>query len=215
MAKRKLSKLQQEYNKEYARIQRAMRRAESRGFLFDVEPVLPPKTKKPTRKELNKLKAITPEKLYEKARAYNPETGEIYSGKEARAIERRASAQKAAETRRRKTEIQAVKQEPLPVMADIIIGRFREMISRFPGSAEPVLTPWLDNLINVRGKEAVATMLEDGRAAGLIIDNKVAYSQMIYTYMADMLSYLPLDSAERQEVTDSMEEWEDNSEWPE
>ena len=58
-------------------------------------------------------------------------------------------------------------------------------------------------------------MLEDGRAAGLIIDNKVAYSQMIYTYMADMLSYLPLDSAERQEVTDSMEEWEDNSEWPE
>lgn len=102
MAKRKATKLQQEYNKEYARIQRAMRRAESRGFLFDVEPVLPPKSKKPTRKELNRLKSITPEKLYEKARAYNPETGEIYSGKEARAIERRASAQKAAETRRRK-----------------------------------------------------------------------------------------------------------------
>lgn len=216
MAKRPTIKSQ--YQKEYGRLQRAVKRAEKRGYFFE-ENTLPPKVKKPTRKSLERLRKVPTSSIYDKARVVIEETGEIITGTEARRLERQLAAQKAAETRREKKATPAESrkrkqvEEKLPSMEDIIIRNFIAQVRHYPKSAAPVILPWLDRLISEKGRTAVATMIESARASGILIDQQVAYSERIYTFMADMLDYLPMAPTEKQELTDAFEEVETWEEW--
>lgn len=83
--------MKQEYLKERRRIKQFVARAEKRGYNFaqDIVPDIPDKIK---RSSINKLKALTPEKLYSNATYSSPLTGgEIVSGTEGRRIERSLS----------------------------------------------------------------------------------------------------------------------------
>lgn len=93
---------QQQYDKELRRIKQFIRRAEKRGFRFESD-IIPDKPQRVTQSSVNRLKKITPSQLYKKSTALSEE-GSIISGTERRVEERKLSAQKAVETRRRRIE---------------------------------------------------------------------------------------------------------------
>lgn len=102
--KKSTSKVQQQYRKERKRIQRQMNRMLARGYILP--EVLPPVPKKITAGSIRRLKKITTKKLYDMADFQDLTTGEIVSGQEGRKLERKRTAQKSAETRRRQREEQ-------------------------------------------------------------------------------------------------------------
>lgn len=95
-----LTPLQQEYRKQRRRIQQFIRRTEKRGYQFDPN-ILPDKPKKITKQSVERLRKLTPEKLYKKS-VYGGEAtyGEIVKGTKGRQLERKKSAEKARETRK-------------------------------------------------------------------------------------------------------------------
>lgn len=86
------------YNKQRRRINRFLRSAEKRGFSFEYK--LPKPIKNPTKQDIEKLKAITPQILYEKATFTLP-TGEVISGVEGRHYENSQRSKKSASTRKK------------------------------------------------------------------------------------------------------------------
>lgn len=90
--------LEQEYNKQLKRIKQFIRRATKRGYIFE-ENIIPKKPKKITQASVNRLKNITPAKLYQKSKAFSPFENKVVKGTEVRKQERKASAKKAAQTR--------------------------------------------------------------------------------------------------------------------
>ena len=110
-----LTPLQQEYKKQRKRIQQFIRRAEKRGYQFEPN-VLPQKPKRITAQSVERLKKLTPEKLYKKS-VYGGEAtyGEIVSGEKGRKLERKRSAEKAVQTRKAIQAVRSYKpQKPVP-----------------------------------------------------------------------------------------------------
>lgn len=113
----------EQYKKEIKRIKRFIKRAEKRGYSFNFKE---PKQPKRIRKEsIERLKKITPEKLYASSmyRGLYSDFREL-SGLEARKRERSAAAKKGAETRKRKKEQEKREQEKTPTydfMHEIIL----------------------------------------------------------------------------------------------
>lgn len=228
MAKRKskLTANQREYAKQVKRIRQFVRRAEKRGYHFD-ENVIPSQPKKVTQASIRKLVQLTPEKLYQKA-VYGGEAsgGEIVKGVEGIKLERKARAQKAAQTR--KYRISEPLQEstntpgfipPENISEDTsffdvtVISGFRDHVSQFNERASNLLLGWLDRILATNDVHDVATMLNDGAEAGLIVTYQIVYSQDKLTqYMSEMLDYLPEAGALfKAEMMDAMEEEEDFS----
>lgn len=135
MAKRKSKKTtanQREYAKQVKRIKSFISRAEKRGYRFESN-ILPETPQRITKKTIQRLQDLTPNKLYEKATTIDYETGEIIGGLEGRKLERKERARKSAETRKRKKQ---KKQEYYPNGGDIIMHNvLDEFITRL---SEPV-----------------------------------------------------------------------------
>lgn len=98
---KKTSPVIQEYNRERNRIKRQQNRMLARGYILPAD-ILPPVPKKITAASVRRLKKITTKKLYDQSDFMDLTTGEVVSGQEGRKIERKRSAERAAETRRRK-----------------------------------------------------------------------------------------------------------------
>ena len=86
--------LRKEYQKERNRINRFMRAAEKRGYIFD-EGLLPPPTKRITKASIRRLSKINPDFLYSHAHYVEPDTGEYMPAKRGRIEERKNAARKA------------------------------------------------------------------------------------------------------------------------
>lgn len=97
---RKLNQVEKDYRKQEQRIKQFIRRAEKRGYLFDYQ--LPTEPSKVTRRDVNRLKGVKPDYLYTKATYVNKETGEVFTGTQRRAQERKEAAAKGQRTRREK-----------------------------------------------------------------------------------------------------------------
>lgn len=198
MEKRKLTPIQQQYRKERRRIQGAMKRLEKQGYVIP-EDLLPSIPKKITQASINRLKKITSESIYKKSKYLDFETGEITPGIVARDKARSQRAKEAARRRAFKQEytssdvyIEPPQYTKFPSGADIIINNYRiDVIGRFPRSAGPILTRWLDILLSRTSKEDVANMLETAASNGVIIDYKVAYNRdTLMGAIADFMDYL-------------------------
>lgn len=114
----------EQYKKEIKRIKRFIKRAEKRGYSFNFkEPEQPKRIRK---ESVERLKKITPEKLYASSvyRGLYSDFREL-GGLEARKRERSASAKKGAETRKRKKE-----QENAPTFD--FINEIISMINELP-----------------------------------------------------------------------------------
>ena len=119
----------EQYKREIKRIKRFIKRAEKRGYYFNFKE---PQSPKRIRKEsVERLKKITPEKLYASAtyRGLFSDFREL-SGLEARKKERSASAKKAAETRKRKVEQEKREKEKTPTFD--FINEIISMINELP-----------------------------------------------------------------------------------
>ena len=100
MKKNKLTKNQIAFKKQITRIKNFIRRATKRGYEFS-DTIIPNMPKRVTKKSIEKIKNIKPKDLYSKASYLDKSTGEIVSGSTGRKIERKLSAQKAKETRKK------------------------------------------------------------------------------------------------------------------
>ena len=225
MAKRlKQTPAERAYAKQVKRIKQFIRRAEKRGYQFS-EDVLPQKPKRVTQASVRKLAKLTPEKLYQKA-VYGGSAsyGEIVTGTEGVKLERSFKAKKAAETR--KYRLAEPSQEstntpgfvpPENISEDVsffdavVITGFKAHVRQFNEHASNLLLSWLDRILATNDVHDVATMLNDGAEAGLIVTYQIVYSQDKLTqYMSEMLDYLPeAGSLFKAEMMDAMEQEED------
>lgn len=227
MAKRhKQTQTERDYSKQVKRIKQFIRRSEKRGFHFN-ENVLPKRPNRIKQASVRKLAKLTPDKLYEKAEyAGSLSYGEIVPAKEGIKLERTARSKKAAETK--KYKLSHPTQEPsntkgfIPpenISKDtsffdaVVISGFKAHVRQFNEHASNLLLSWLDKILATNDVHDVATMLNDGAEAGLIVTYQIVYSQDKLTqYMSEMLDYLP-EAGElfKAEMMDAMEEEEDYS----
>lgn len=93
------------------------------------------------------------------------------------------------------------------IFADTVISNYRMQIHAYPNYAEPLLTEWLDQMIDQYGKEDVALMLQNGAEAGVVVTHEIAYDdEYITTYVSQMLDYLPgLSKGLKAEILDQFE----------
>lgn len=179
--KKRISETRKEYNRQRKRIQNFISRNKKRGFLFD-ENILPKIPKRVTKASVNRLKKLTPDKLYSKAIHLDTETGEITKGLQASKELRRKAR---AETKRRKADNTIA-------FEDIVISNFLARIAQFRSPLVPIFEKWLDKLEQDNGRLAVATMLQKGASEGKIVDYKVMYSETeMYKFFSDMMDFLP------------------------
>lgn len=227
MAKRhKKTPTERAYSKQVRRIKQFISRAEKRGFHFN-ENVLPKRPNRITQASVRKLAKLTPDKLYEKAEyAGTLSYGEIVPSIEGLKLERSARANKAEETK--KYKLAHPTQEPTNTKGFIppenisedtsffdavVISGFKAHVRQFNEHASNLLLSWLDKILATNDVHDVATMLNDGAEAGLIVTYQIVYSQDKLTqYMSEMLDYLP-EAGElfKAEMMDAMEEEEDYS----
>lgn len=205
--------LKKEYMKQRKRIQSYLSRYRKLGLEFD--NILPKIPKKITEGSIRRLQKITPQKIQEKAIFIDTETGEVIEGK---------GAKKYAK------EFNTQHQEYYPSETDIVlnnfadnvshfepmsmysISNFKTMVARFPNSAEPIITPWINNLISEYGADNVAQMLQDAMADGLMLTFEIAYdNSLLQNYMADLVDYLPeVGNFTKDEILDKMSETFEN-----
>jgi hypothetical protein len=227
MAKRyKKTPTERAYSKQVRRIKQFISRAEKRGFHFN-ENVLPKRPNRITQASVRKLAKLTPDKLYKKAKYAGPLSyGEIVPSIEGLKLERSARANKAKETK--KYKLAHSTQEPTNTKGFIppenisedtsffdavVISGFKAHVRQFNEHASNLLLSWLDKILATNDVHDVATMLNDGAEAGLIVTYQIVYSQDKLTqYMSEMLDYLP-EAGElfKAEMMDAMEEEEDYS----
>lgn len=227
MAKRhKQTPTERAYSKQVRRIKQFISRAEKRGFHFN-ENALPKRPNRITQASVRKLAKLTPDKLYEKAEyAGTLSYGEIVPSIEGLKLERSARAKKGAETK--KYKLSHPTQEPTNTKGFIppenisedtsffdavVISGFKAHVRQFNEHASNLLLSWLDKILATNDVHDVATMLNDGAEAGLIVTYQIVYSQDKLTqYMSEMLDYLP-EAGElfKAEMMDAMEEEEDYS----
>lgn len=227
MAKRrKQTPAERAYSKQVKRIRQFISRAEKRGYQFS-DNVLPQRPKRVTQASVKKLAKITPEKLYQKAVYGGLATmGEIVPAIEGLKLERSLRAKKSAQTR--KYRLEHPKQQPTNtpgfeppenISKDttffdaVVISGFRSHVRQFNERASNLLLSWLDRILSTNDVHDVATMLNDGAEAGLIITYQIVYSQDKLTqYMSEMLNYLPeAGPLFKAEIMDALEEEEDYS----
>lgn len=203
MAKqRKPTPAEQAYNKELRRINRLIKAAEKRGFIFNLK-ILPPQPKKITKATVQRLKKITPETLYKRA-SYQTDDFQILSGEEGRKLERSRASKKAAETVRRKKQaflpsaqkspIPQGPQEGPPSIVDSVLATVEELIARFPDGN--IWTDWQEK-IHRKHKN----MLE-----GMLNTQIMLYGRATIAYRFEKAAAQVIDLAEQIIYGDSKEE---------
>lgn len=222
--KKQLTEAQKEYNKQLRRIKQFVRRAEKRGYVFS-ENIIPNKPKRVTKASVKKLQKITPKELYKKAQYGGSATyGEIVSGEEGRKAERKASAEKATKTKKKKKSTQFPKQAEQKVnvsretlspdinlFTNIVITNFRNHVNQFNEVASTKLNNWLNNLLSRHSADDVAIMLNEGAENGVIVNYQIVYSNdKLNNYISEMLDYLPeIGEFSKAEIMDAFEQDED------
>jgi hypothetical protein len=104
MMKKKKTLNQLEYEKALKNLKRRIKAAEKRGFRFDKSEIIPSENpKRITKKRIENIRKLD---IYaQKGTTYlDEETGKVVSGKVGRTLERKASAKKAAQTRKLKEQ---------------------------------------------------------------------------------------------------------------
>ena len=227
MAKRKAkpNKYVKEYRKERSRIQRFIKRAEKRGYVFE-DNIIPEISKNITAGSIRRLQKLTPKELYSRARKLVYETGEVVPGQVGRDIERSQAAKKAAQTRKSieqnikipsmREERQATQAEyrRFPSESDILINNWYTELEALQNAAYyQALKAWMDRAIAQFGREAVAEMLKEAYAHGYQLGWEVAYKDTPFKeYTNTLIDFIP-DAGEYGKDTfwdalEQTEEWD-------
>lgn len=196
MAKKKPTKLQAEYKRVRRNLQNKISRYKKQDiFLKEDIPAIP---KKITKKAIKALEDIS-KNFLKKAEYIDFETGEVIEASDKKAI------------KQHKKEI--TDYIKIPSEADMVIANYLALLKQaFPSLAYPILSSLVNKLIDKRGKESVAQMLQDSAQEGVIVNYKVAYSKdKMLNYVSETLDFLPdIGQIEKEDILESLEgdeEW--------
>lgn len=173
--KRKPTPAEREYRKQLQRIKRFIQRAEKRGYQFN-KSLIPAPPKRITKASVERLRKITPQKLYRHA-IYTTPSLETIPAEERRLQERKEAAQKAALTRAKKRPYLATDTsgltkplQPPPIVDNVLttVEEILNLYSRTGGAFQNasamrnanVLKNMLEMQIAMDGRKAVAERLE-------------------------------------------------------
>lgn len=228
------SPIEKAYAKERARLTRFVREAEKRGFTWD-KPLIPERPNKITAASVRRLKGITAEQAYEKAKYTDPATGEQMTGLQGRARRRRESAQKAAATRRERGSGRRPEPEPpdVPHWDDAIRDGGEQILDSILeelGQWEPEAN-WSRSLQRLKEQDvnaaqeiilgAISELGRDAVAAGIeehameihaIIDRVMHAYGRSYNSQTDLIAITqivrgqPVTGEENEEMTDRLDE---------
>ncbi len=145
MAKRKQTPKKRQ---QLSRIRRLISRAEKRGFRFSKEL-----KEGLAGMSTQKLKGLTPEKLYKQATAISEVTGKRVSGTERRKEQRREAAKKAAETRRFRKE--------LPQKGEMIWDKINQLVNSYNTQGAQYMRNLLAQEVRKYGRQTVIKALSE------------------------------------------------------
>lgn len=225
--KRKASPTERAYSAQVKRIKSFIRRAEKRGYRFS-DNMLPEKPKRVTQASVRRLQRLTPEKMYQKA-VYGGELsyGEIVPAKIGLKLERKARAEKAKQTRKRKREtVESYNQIPSTYVPEIstpyvlddesfydrtVIENFKQKMSSFKSfEAYEKVMEWLYHAIDQSDEHDVANALNKAAEDGYMIDYKVMYNEtLLFDSLTRMTSYLDMSQGVKNDLMDSIENSEE------
>lgn len=202
-----------DYQDQYTRIMQAYRRELKRGYQLGdyVLPVSPSKKKVITKKDVERLKKITPTTLRQNLYWEDPMTGEAVQGFDVVAYDKRTTRTKSI---RKKLKLEELPEEQyMPSYADIAISSVQYTLASFPLSeGARILERWLDHVIAVYGKHKVAQMLDEGYAEGNIITYNMVYKGGVEAYITNMMNKMPgfsdKDKQAMSEIMEQAESWE-------
>lgn len=163
------SALEKEYTKQQRRIKNFIKRASERGFEF-VPDIIPQRPKRITKASVERLRKLTPQKMYEKAKYHTPE-GDIISGVAGRKRERQEAYKKGQQTKKQKEQLKKARerfykhseQKPAPDKSDNLgqtrstLQAVREEIAEW--EPQPNWNEWFSN-IKENDKNILSRMLE-------------------------------------------------------
>ena len=202
--------LKKEYMKERKRIQSYLSKQRKFGLEFS-KNILPKIPKRITEGSIRRLQKITPQKIQEQAVFVDKDTGEVIEGKIAKKYAKEFNKQHQ-DYYPNETDIVlnnfADNVSHFEPMSMFSISNFKTMVARFPNSPEPIITPWINNLISEYGADNVAQMLQDAMADGLMLTFEIAYdNSLLQNYMADLVDYLPeVGNFTKDEILDNLSE---------
>lgn len=224
------------FQKEINRIKSFIRKAEERGYEFNniTLPTKPDRITKPYLKAIRE--EYTPDRLYEKARYIDTDTGEILTGTEARKLERSLASKKGHETRKQKQYTPSSPPKPWedgfkipesnetgftppynPADSDatlydrIVISSYVSSIRQFNPYAQSMLLDWLYRMIEENGLHNTAIMIDEGIRNGNVVTHKIVYVKgLIVEHITDMMEYLPEQGKlYKENILDAFIEYED------
>ena len=188
---RKLTPMQEAFRHEQQRLKRAISREFRKTGLKLDKSLIPEMPKRVTQKRLQEIKEIKPFDLRKQTQYVDYETGEIIDYKKAKNLWQ--EQQKISTPYTLDFEQQA-------------IDGFFDTISKYNQGFQMKMRAWINGLIDQYGKSAVAQMLIDGFSEGVIITNRIAYSDdACAEFMADLLNYLRMDARTKADILSEIE----------
>ena len=183
--------MQELFKKQIKRLQRAIQREYRKTGVELDRSLIPEMPKRVTQKALRDIKAIKPKDLRRQSQYVDYETGEIID----------------YETAKNKWQME---QQIAPAyeldFTQTVIDSFYDSISKYNADFQSRIKTWISGLINEHGKEAVAQMLMDGAEAGVLVTNKIAYSDTACSeFMSEMMEYLNMDSRTKADILAEIE----------
>ena len=187
----KLTPMQELFKKQIERLQRIIREEYRKTGVELDSSLIPEMPKRVTQKALRDIKAIKPKDLRRESRYVDYETGEIVD----------------YETAKNKWQMEQQIATAYELdFTQTVIDSFYDSISKYNADFQSRIKTWISGLINEHGKEAVAQMLMDGAEAGVLVTNKIAYSDTACSeFMSEMMEYLNMDSRTKADILAEIE----------
>lgn len=187
----KLTPMQELYKKQIRRLRRAISREFRKTGVELDRSLIPEMPKRVTKKRLQEIKSIKPKDLRRQSQYVDYETGEIID----------------YETAKNMWQNQQEIATPYELdFTQTVIDSFYDSISKYNTDFQSRIKIWISSLINQHGKDAVAQMLMDGAEAGVLVTNKIAYSDTACSeFMSEMMEYLNMDARTKADILGEIE----------
>ena len=183
--------MQELYKKQIRRLRRAISREFRKTGVELDSSLIPEMPKRVTQKRLQEIKSIKPKDLRRQSKYVDYETGEIID----------------YETAKNMWQNQQEIATPYELdFTQTVIDSFYDSISKYNTDFQSRIKAWISGLINQYGKDAVAQMLMDGAEAGVLVTNKIAYSDTACSeFMSEMMEYLNMDARTKADILGEIE----------
>lgn len=198
------------YKKERKRVTQAARRLRKQGYDIKDIPKIP---KRITTASIRKLQKITPETLRKaKTTTYkHMKTGKVMTGEEGRKLEKKMTkSDKYLQNLLRQRELERMKISAQLNLVNKILSQFNATLYGIYEPAYQLIMRTIKEIEQRVGQEELAKMLEEAMQNGIGITREDSYSRgRVLQYLDQLLSYLDVGQLTRDEINETIEEYEE------